>query len=166
VLLPPILKARSHGAGGGSVGDFMSRLGALGKANGAGGYAPPEPMSPIMPPMHGLAGAGPTRFPGAMSPAQKRRRDVLCVLLALVGFTFLVAMAASSTAFWALQLTADLVLGAYVVALLRIKSRRDAQRRLSRPGPMTPVPSNLATVTPLRPRVIEPAPALRRSASW
>ena len=172
VLLPPILRSRAEGSRG-SVGDFMGRLGALGRANGSGlGYAGPEPLTPIMGPM---APSFPShlRLPGAMSPVQKRRRDILFGLAGATAFCFLVAAAAGKAMMWVLFLLSLGALGGYVWVLLQIKARRQAQFRSAQhtvaPGrrPMPrPAVASLATVTPLRARPIEPQLALRRSVSW
>jgi hypothetical protein len=103
------------------------------------------------------------RIPGAMTPAQKRRRDVLVVLLGGVGFTFLLAIVGHSMALWMLQLVADLLLGIYVVLLLQFKSRAQDRRTkvtyLDRPRPV---------MAPVRADMTDPSSmlVLRRSASY
>jgi len=164
VLLPPILRARTEG-GRGSVGDFMHRLSALSRANGTSTYYGPEPLSPIMPPLH-RSGMPQVRYPGAMTAVQKRRRDVLMTLAGAVGFTFLVALVANSIAIWFFQLLVDGLLVAYVFKLLQIKARRRGQHMYRRPiAEPAASPARLATVTPLHPLVDQPQLTLRRSAS-
>jgi hypothetical protein len=103
------------------------------------------------------------RIPGAMTPTQKRRRDVLVVLLCGVGFTFLLAFVGHNVALWFLQLTADGLLAAYVVLLLQFKNRAREQRTkvsyLNRPRPV---------MAPVRTDVTDPSSilVLRRSASY
>ncbi len=63
-----------------------------------------------------------------MSVQQKRRRDVLFVLLGLVAFTFFLAVLTRSTPFIALQLVADAALGGYVYLLIQYKERAQEQR--------------------------------------
>ena len=77
--------------------------------------------SPIFVPSH-TSGAG-------MSEQQKRRRDVLFVLLGLVAFTFFLAVLTRSMAFIALQIVADLALAGYVYLLLQYKQRATGQRQ-------------------------------------
>jgi hypothetical protein len=68
-----------------------------------------------------------------MTPAQRRRRDVLVGLLAAVGLTFLMAVVAQSMVFWVLHLMADGLLGGYVYLLLQFKARAQEQRTKVRP---------------------------------
>jgi hypothetical protein len=167
VLVPPILRARGNSTIGG-VGDFMARLGQIGRhesrrstprgmLGSTGGLLGPRPMEPIAPPVKHM------RIPGAMTPAQKRRRDVLVVLLGGVGFTFLLAIVGHSMALWMLQLVADLLLGIYVVLLLQFKSRAQDRRTkvtyLDRPRPV---------MAPVRADMTDPSSmlVLRRSASY
>ena len=63
-----------------------------------------------------------------MSAQQKRRRDVLFVLLGLVAFTFFLAVLTRSMPFIALQLVADVALAGYVYLLLQYKQRAQEQR--------------------------------------
>ena len=63
-----------------------------------------------------------------MSAQQKRRRDVLFVLLGLVAFTFFLAVLTRSVPLIALQLLADAALGGYVYLLIQYKQRAQEQR--------------------------------------
>jgi len=121
VLVPPILRARGQQNRADSVGDFHHKLRSLGQANGHR-MRPRRTTasSPIFVPSH-TSGAG-------MSAQQKRRRDVLFVLLGLVAFTFFVAVLTRSMAFIALQIVADLALAGYVYLLLQYKQRSQGQR--------------------------------------
>jgi Flp pilus assembly protein TadB len=121
VLVPPILRARGQQNRTDSVGDFSHKLRSLGQANGH--RARPRrstASSPIFVPSH-TSGSG-------MTAQQKRRRDVLFVLLGLVAFTFFVAVLTRSMAFVALQIVADLALAGYVYLLLQYKQRATDQR--------------------------------------
>jgi hypothetical protein len=166
VLVPPILRSRSQSTIGG-VGDFMARLGSIGRhesrrstprgmLGSSAGLLGPKPIEPIAPPVRHM------RIPGAMTPAQKRRRDVLVVLLCGVAFTFLLAVVGHSMMLWVLQLAADALLGAYIVLLLQFKNRAREQRTkvsyLDRPRPV---------MAPVRADVTDPSLlVLRRSASY
>ena len=146
----------------------MARLGAIGRhesrrstpkgmLGSSGGLLGPKPIEPIAPPVRHM------RIPGAMTPAQKRRRDVLVVLLAGVGFTFLLAIVGHSMALWFLQLLADALLGAYVFLLLQFKARAQERRTkisyIDRPRPvMAPVRTDMPDASS--------ALVLRRSASY
>jgi hypothetical protein len=121
VLLPPILRARGQQSRSDSVGDFHHKLRSLGQANGH--RTRPRrttASSPIFVPSHsGIS---------TMSAQQKRRRDVLFILLGLVAFTFFLAVLTRSMAFIALQLVADVALGGYVYLLIQYKQRAQEQR--------------------------------------
>jgi hypothetical protein len=100
-------------------------------------------------------GAGPGR--SALRPpsaagfrrrqAQRRRRDVLCVLLAGMVLTLLVAVVSGLSAVWALQVLFDMAFVAYVALLIRLRNlaiERDlklaylpppVQARAARPRP-------------------------------
>ena len=120
VLVPPILRARGAQSRSDSVGDFHHKLRSLGQANGH--RTRPRrttASSPIF---------VPSNTGGAMSAQQKRRRDVLFVLVGLVAFTFFVAVLTRSMAFIALQIVADLALAGYVYLLVQYKQRAQDQR--------------------------------------
>ena len=121
VLVPPILRARGQQSGNDSVGDFHHKLRSLGQANGH--RTRPRrttAASPIFVPTHtGMS---------TMSAQQKRRRDVLFVLLGLAAFTFFLAVLMRSMAFIALQLVADAALAGYVYLLVQYKNRAHGQR--------------------------------------
>jgi hypothetical protein len=80
-----------------------------------------------------------------MSPAQKRRRDVLVILAALVGITLVVAVLQRSTPFIALQLLADVALAGYVYLLVQFRQRTQAQR------PVRPLPGSPRVPAPYAP---------------
>jgi len=56
-----------------------------------------------------------------MTPPQKRRRDILALLLAGVGLTFVLAVFTGVVALWLFHLLTDALLGGYVYLLLRMK---------------------------------------------
>jgi hypothetical protein len=121
VLVPPILRARGQQSRSDSVGDFHHKLSSLGRANGH--RTRPTRMSsqqPIFVP----GGSG----PATMSATQKRRRDVLFVLLGVVAATFFLAVLTRSMPFIALQLLADIALAGYVYLLIQYKHRTQDQR--------------------------------------
>jgi hypothetical protein len=201
VLLPPILRSRSESGVSGGVGDFLNRLrdgigSVRGVGSGGGGGRPNDPsfapmrpiMGPVTPygvpqgPVNGMGmPVGPVAVPGAMNPQQRRRRDVLVGLLALAGFTMLMALFARTPIFFVFQLLADVALGGYVYLLLQYKARAQAgqQPRAARPtGTGVPMMPNVHDLSARRfppamqPSHVEAAPreatvlALRRSASW
>ena len=107
-----------------------------------------------------------------MTPAQRRRANVLLILAALVGVTFLAAVLQRSTPFIALQLLADAALAGYVYLLVQYKQRAQAQRSVQPiPGAPRPVPyvpyadtSSLRSTCATR-AVRSSARALRQTAS-
>ena len=120
VLVPPILRARGQQNRTDSVGDFHHKLRSLGQANGHRTRpGRTTASSPIFAPSHSS---------GGMTAQQKRRRDVLFVLLGLVAFTFFIAVLTRSMAFVALQIVADLALAGYVYLLVQYKQRATDQR--------------------------------------
>jgi hypothetical protein len=115
-LGPTILRARNRQGRTDSVGDFHHRLTLLGRTNGRsrdrsngrtsssrGGFGP--------------QGARP------MTHVQRRRRDVLLVLAALVVITLLMAGLTRSMPLILLNLVADVVFVAYVFMLVQAGHR-------------------------------------------
>ena len=121
VLLPPILRARSQQGRADSIGDFRYRLSALGHTNG---HRMRSHRMTHRQPIFVPTGVG----PGRMSPAQRRRRDVLFVLLGGCAATLFLAALTRGAAFVALQLLSDVVLGAYVYLLVQHKRRMEERR--------------------------------------
>lgn len=122
VLVPPILRARGAQSRTDSVGDFHHKLRSLGQANGHRTRpGRTTASSPIFVPNH--TGSS------VMSAQQKRRRDVLFVLLGLAAFTFFLAVLTRNMAFIALQVVADVALAGYVYLLLQYKQRAQEQQR-------------------------------------
>lgn len=191
VLLPPILRSRNESGAPGGIGDFVGRL-RSGLGQGRGPDAGLPPLTPIMGPVGGIGPIGPNGNPlgpvsvrGAMTPAQRRRRDVLVGLLGAAGLTFFMALFAGSVVFWLLHLLADALVGGYVYMLLQLKAKNverrpapmPAPRRADFPGVPDMVPTNVAHLSAHRPRPAVVAShvdaprdatvlALRRTASW
>lgn len=129
-LAPTLLKARNNQVRADSVGDFRHRLHALAGSGGHRRHNAPGPATrPIL---------GPMRAVGAtMSPAQRRRRDVLLVLAGVTALTFVAAAATRSTMVIAVQLLADAALVGYVYLLIQHKQRTQTARGM-RPLPDRP----------------------------
>jgi hypothetical protein len=122
VLVPPILRARGQQSRSDSVGDFTYKLSTLGRANGSHRERPSKTSAQR--PMFAPMGPGPAQ----MSAAQKRRRDVLLVLLGIAAATLFLAVLTRSMPFFALQLLADAALGGYVYLLIQFKQRAQEQQ--------------------------------------
>ena len=122
VLVPPILRARGQQGRSDSVGDFTYKLSTLGRANGSHRVRPSKTSAQR--PMFAPMGPGPAQ----MSATQKRRRDVLMVLIGVAAATLFLAALTRSTAFFALQLIADVALAGYVYLLIQHKQRAHEQR--------------------------------------
>jgi len=152
-LAPTILKARSNQGRSDSVGDFRHRLRALGGTHGdhhRGTHTRSQPA------LFGPVTVG----NGTMSPAQKRRRDVLLILAGAVVVTLLAALVMRSPLFIFLQLVADAALGAYVYLLLQFKQRAGSSSLGSSSRALRPIPG-----TPTTPAYAA-YPALTPSSSY
>jgi hypothetical protein len=131
VLIPPVLRSRTESRRNDSLGfplRFPRPIGlprgpiAIG-GSGRSSFRPgrfPSRTRPAQVLGSPLAAAGPT-----MTPTQRRRRDVLVVLLAVVAITFLIALLSGSIGFWLVQLLADALLGTYVFLLVQLKQTRE-----------------------------------------
>jgi hypothetical protein len=120
-LVPKILRDRGQQGRTDSVGDFHYRLSTLGHANGthqarSRGVSPQHPMF------------GPSAGSAQMSAAQKRRRDVLFVLVGIAAATLFLAALTRMMPLFALQLVADVVLGGYIYLLIQHKHRMREQQ--------------------------------------
>ncbi|HEY8216453.1 MAG TPA: hypothetical protein VIH82_04915 [Acidimicrobiia bacterium] len=162
VLIPPIMRSRAaSGAAPGGIGEFVDRLRAgLGQA-GPRNDGALAPLQPIMGPVGGPGPSmGPIRAPGGMTPAQRRRRDVLVVILGAMGLTFIMAVMASSPVFWVLHLLTDALLVGYCYLLLKHKAKVQARRAtVSRPVTPVPIPSNVHHLDQTRRRPAIAAPS-------
>lgn len=153
VLLPPFLRARAERGGG----RFADRLGAFGTHRTRSPIARPlggplRPVGAAHPYAVGLARGG------AMSPLQRRRRDVLVVLGGVALAALVLAVIAQSVPVILFALVALGALVAYCAALVQLKRRR--QQRVNRLEQAVKVrylaPNPTASAT---------APVLRRTAS-
>lgn len=147
-FLWPILSGRSSGRRADSIGDFNYRLGVIGKTGGhrrrrEAPAAIPVAMPPSIPPARPLGkpggpGARVAR-PGAMSRAQRRRRDVLLILGVGVLSSLLLAIVAGNPLFYLVQAMTDVLLVGYLVLLVRMKQvateRRAKVHYLPAPAP-------------------------------
>jgi hypothetical protein len=117
-LGPTILRARNRQGRSDSVGDFHHRLTLLGRTNGRNRDRSSQ-----------RTGRSPQRAafgPQAAHPmthVQRRRRDVLLVLAALVVITLCIAALTRSMPFILLNIVADVVLVAYVFMLVQAGHR-------------------------------------------
>ena len=182
VLVPPVLRARSHARSrGDSIGDFNRRLGVLGRTpSRASRRAARTPahagretraLQPVMAPVQvpslaarrNLRSApAPARaLPGPLVPVRtraaersaRRRREVVIVCFTAAVLTAAIASALGGTFFWALQILADLCLLTYVFGMMWFRGNASDHLRAVR---YLPQPQ------PARPA---PAYALRRTAS-
>ena len=143
VLLPPILRSRAESGSPSGIGDFVHRLRAgLGHRSPDASLPPRQPiMGPVAGPPPGMT---PLRAPGAMTPVQRRRRDVLLVLLGAAAITLLMGLLAGSVAFWVLHLMVDVLLLGYVYMLRQLALKARMRRPTGRPVPAAAaVPSNV-----------------------
>jgi hypothetical protein len=122
VLIPPILRARASQPHSDSVGDFHHKLSLLGHTNGTH-RKHPERLSPAKP-MFAPTGRG----PGRQSATQKRRKDVLLVLLGVCAGTLFLALLTRQPLLFALHLAADVALGGYVYLLVQFRQRAAEQQ--------------------------------------
>jgi hypothetical protein len=119
VLVPPLLRSRSEARRTDSVGDFSYRLGVLSKTNGHG--APGVRRRPGS--AHASAAPAPT-----MTPAQRRRRDVLLVLMVGVCLTLGLAAITGLAAVWVVQVLVDGLLVTYLLAIVRMRGAGTERR--------------------------------------
>jgi len=133
VLIPPVLRARTVQRSGDTIGDFSHRLSALARRSDRRPAHNPARgrIDSLARLQGGPALSAPTPVGGAsiaMTPMQRRRRDVLVVLGGAAGFFCLVALVAQSAFTVFLALVALGALGAYCYALVQLKQRRIAAK--------------------------------------
>ena len=135
VLVPPVLRSRKESRRGG-VDDLHSRLGTLTHRRAGsrstpsrGSRAPLRPVPPLTAPTRsravgGRAAPGQRALPGggalssqAMTPAQKRRRNVLVILIGGAILSLGLAVLVSPM-LWIAQGIADVLLAVYVYLLV------------------------------------------------
>jgi hypothetical protein len=134
VLVPPVLRSRTESRRG-RIGDLQSGLGALNRGRsparsmGArGGRVPLRSVPPVQAARSGATGRtarGPRPVPGGtaalpsgtMTPAQKRRRNVLVILIggAIVSLGLAVLL---NPMLWIVQGVADVLLAVYLYLLV------------------------------------------------
>lgn len=169
VLVPPILRSRSSATLGG-VSDFMDSLRSLGRGHSSRSAA--RFTGPVL---HGPVTAGPRGVPRpqpaaspyprppaprAMSPMQRRRRNVLTVLGTATGLTLLIALVTGTVVLWLLFLLCAAALGTYMYLLVQFK--QGALTRYTTPQRVYAAP---ITIEDDSPRVGDNVILLRRSAS-
>jgi uncharacterized membrane protein YciS (DUF1049 family) len=164
VLIPPILRARSQQPRNDSVGDFHYKLSMLGHTNGTHRKRP-DRVSTARP---AFAPAG--RSPAKQSQTQKRRQDVLFILIGISAGTLFLALLSRMPVLFAANLIADALLAGYVYLLIQYKQRTSEQQskvRFLNTAYRTPAPymvghlSSNGTSESTGPRLVP----LRRTAS-
>jgi hypothetical protein len=163
VLVPPVLRSRTESRRGG-IGDLQSGLGALNRRSSVrsmrarGGRAPlrsvPSPRA-----ARSRATGRSARPSGAMTPAQKRRRDVVVILVVAVIVSLGLALLVNPM-LWIAQGVADVLLAVYLYLLVlrrrgSLASHGDADFWGS--GPTSP-PRPMALAHPRAPARPELAP--------
>lgn len=170
VLVPPALRSRSESRRGEAIGPLNLRLGSkrnappsLSSSFGSAFNRPPSGGA-FRPAALPTRQVGPARgrpgMPGQMTPAQKRRRDILGMLFGAAGLSLVVALFTGMTAMWFVHVAVDVLLVAYVFLLVQMKHRSQA----------VAVPNALPPPIPIeRPRqarhIPHPELALRRTAT-
>jgi hypothetical protein len=138
VLVPPALRSRSENRRGDAISPLNFRFGrsaGLGPmfnrsavpGRGLGIYRPAAFAT------RSARGPIPARVPGELTPAQRRRRDVLLVLLGAAALTLVLAAFTGVITFWVVHLLTDVLLATYVFLLVQLK-----QRAAPRPAPPAP----------------------------
>ncbi|MCU1459711.1 MAG: hypothetical protein JWL73_3803 [Actinomycetia bacterium] len=165
-LIPPMLRGRGQRRPADSVGDFSYRLGVIGKT---GGHERHRPLGRLpQTPRPAPSGYRPVGRPGAplryaptpsMTPAQRRRRDVLLGLMVVAVVTLAAGVVTGATIVWGLFLVSAVLLLTYILALLRMQ-----QAKLERDTKVRYLPGR-APVPQFAYRQQAPALSYRRSAS-
>jgi len=131
VLGPPVVRFFSGTTrSADSVGDFNKTLYVLGRSTPA-------------------SSGRRTGGVAVLTPAQKRRRDILFGLGGAVGLSLLLAVGTGATAAWGLQLLTDALLGAFLFLLVQMRKRTAVQAKVA-----------------YLPAHTRPELGLRRVASW
>jgi hypothetical protein len=123
-LGPTILRARNRQGRSDSVGDFHHRLTLLGRTNGR--HRDRSSASRRMSAQR--ASFGPRGAARPMTHVQRRRRDVLLALAALMVITLVVAVLVRSMPFILVNLVADVVFVAYLFMLVQAGHRAREHR--------------------------------------
>lgn len=172
VLVPPVLRSRSENRRG-TVGDFTSRLDALSRHSSPPRSTGARPERPLHAVPSSRDGSVRPQVAAPMTPAQKRRRDVLIVLGGAAIATLLLAVATGSPLLWASQIAADAFLAAYTLLIVLMKHRSSLTASTgSGAWPATSPSSRPVSLAhprvPARPELApfpQAAPPLRRTAS-
>ena len=138
IYLVSWLRNRTEDRRTNSISSFSKHLSVLERATPGASRASSSSLAPVPSyPSHPLAGPGMARRP-TLSPAKKRRRDILFGLGAATGVTFLGAllMGGLLTVLFVLSL---LLTVAYVVLLVQMQKRVVERRHKVRPLPGRPV---------------------------
>jgi lysylphosphatidylglycerol synthetase-like protein (DUF2156 family) len=122
-FLWPFLQRRFSGRNRDSIGDFSKRVSKLGHVGLPTRRRPLPAIAPPRPVAFKAAGHRPTAGLPMSPVAQKRRRDALFGFAALALVTLVLALVVGGTAVWAIQLIADAMLVAFVVALVLLAQR-------------------------------------------
>ena len=142
VLVPPVLRARSENRRGDRIGPL--RLGAHVRSPSLAAFGPPPLLGGRSGPDRSAGRSraslpyradGSSRAPAEITPTQKRRRDVMLVLVGGVVLSLVLAAFTGTAFLWALHLLADVLLGAYVLLLVRIR-QRTAPYPVAAPSPL------------------------------
>jgi hypothetical protein len=121
VLIPPILRARSQQPRSDSVGDFHYKLSLLGHTNGTH-RTRPDRVSTSRPV---FAPARPR--PAKQSQTQRRRQEVLFILIGISAGTLFLALLSRMTPLFVVHLLADALLVGYIYLLIQYKQRASEQ---------------------------------------
>jgi hypothetical protein len=148
VLVPPALRSRSENRRGEAIGPMRLRFGArrdgtpsLSSSLGAA-FNRPTSRAAFRPAAFPSRQAGPSgigapaRLPGQMTPAQKRRRDILVILAGAACLSLVLALFTGVMAMWLVHGLVDLLLVAYVFLLVQMKQRSVAVARSALPPPI------------------------------
>ena len=128
VIAVPLVRAKSEGKLGDSIGSFRRHLSVLERAapltvapanrlripSATAGIRPIRPM--------GAAMARPTVSRGRRRMAQKRRRDVFVALVVAMAGSALLAMIPGLSIMWTINIVIDVMFVAYVLLLVRMRS--------------------------------------------
>jgi hypothetical protein len=152
VLVPPFVRNRSEiGRRRDPVGTFRSQLNTLGRtsptviapATSLGGARAPHgstfdiPSNPLRP----------AAVPTSPAAAERRRRDVVRVLVGAIAVTFLAWFVTGSALIGAVHVLADVTFLVYAALVLR--HRRNTMERAEKVRYLHSVPSGVVTARPL-----------------
>jgi len=131
VIVVPLVRARTEGTLGDSIGSFRRHLSVLERA-APRRVAPANRLRmtnmttsipPYRPPAPGNArGAAYRQSAGQRHQAQKRRRDVFVALVVGVAFSALLAMIPGLSIMWTVNIVVDVLFAGYVALLVRMRN--------------------------------------------